>query len=72
MKSDNDVDLTEHQLRRVRLNLNGLPYVGPGRYRFRTELKDSDQWRVVADLPLRFEVQSPRGIEGAPASEPTV
>lgn len=63
LKSENDVDLTEHNLRRVRLNLVGMPYVGDGRYHFRVELKDGAEWRLVGDVPVQFEVQL------APATE---
>lgn len=65
LKSEYDVDLTEHQLRRVRLNLAGMPYVGDGRYHFRVELKDDDQWQVVGDIPVRFAVQLSPGTEQA-------
>jgi hypothetical protein len=56
LKSENNVDLTEHQFRRVRLNLAGMPYVGDGRYHFLVDLRDGDDWRVVADVPVQFEV----------------
>jgi hypothetical protein len=64
-----DVDLSEHQLRRVRLNLAGMPFVGDGRYHFRVELKDGDEWQVVGDVPVRFEieVQLPGAEPAAPA-----
>jgi hypothetical protein len=63
LKSENDVDLTEHQLRRVRVNIAGMPYAIAGRYHWFVELRHRDQWRVVGDIPLQFEVQLPPGTE---------
>jgi hypothetical protein len=58
LKSENEVDLTEYSLRRVRINLAGLPFVGNGQYRFVIDLSVEDEWKVVAEVPVQLEVDT--------------
>jgi hypothetical protein len=57
LKSENDIDLTEYGLRRVRVNLAGMPFVGNGQYRFVVDQRVNDEWKMVAEVPIQFEVQ---------------
>ncbi|HXK11463.1 MAG TPA: hypothetical protein VMT70_17595 [Vicinamibacteria bacterium] len=67
LKSEGDVNLREHQSRRVRINIGGLPFVENGRYHFRVELRDGDGWRVVGDVPVQIDVRLQ--VEREPAEE---
>jgi hypothetical protein len=70
LKSENEVDLTEYALRRVRINLAGLPYIGNGQYRFVIDIKFEDEWKVVAEIPVQLDVETKLAAADSPEAPP--
>ena len=62
--SETPIDLTKHLRLRVRVQLPGLPYLGPGMYYFKVETPrgKTERWTTVATIPLRV-VAKPRDAE---------
>lgn len=53
------VDLRQFERLRSRVNFNGIPFSGPGRYRFLVQLEDGATRTTVARVPLDIEETTP-------------
>ena len=53
------IDLREFERLRARVRFDGIPFVGPGRYRFVVQLQEGEAWTTVARVPLDIEETAP-------------
>jgi len=60
---EREIDLSKSRRYRIQTIFQGLPVEEPGRYTFRVELENEDEWHQVATIPLEVVFEPPEETE---------